>query len=106
MKRHDTKPYVNARVTDKSGFPVDLTSCTAKFIMTSDISGAPKVDAAAEIMSPATDGRLRYQWAIGDTDTPGIYFAEFEVTFQDSSKITLPNDNCFTVTIAEDYNNS
>jgi hypothetical protein len=53
--------------------------------------GEAKVDAAAAFLVPA-DGTVVYTWEDADVDAPGYYHGEFEVTFDDDSTLTFPND--------------
>lgn len=90
VKKGDRRPAVTATAKDAAGVVIDLTGATAKFIMF-DWNGLVKVNAAATILAPATDGKLQYDWVAADTDTAGAYRAEFEVTFSDGKKMTVPN---------------
>jgi hypothetical protein len=42
---------------------------------------------------------LRYAWQSGDTDTPGLYEAQFVVTYADSTVETFPNAEFITVSV-------
>lgn len=48
------------------------------------------VDRAAVIVTPAS-GAVRYDWAIGDTATPGVYVSEWEVEWSEGKKQTFPS---------------
>jgi len=65
----------------------DLTGHTAIFEMTSVYGGTPKIDAAATIVAPATDGRVRYTFTAADTDTVDRYHADIEVTETATGKV-------------------
>jgi Rib/alpha/Esp surface antigen-like repeat protein len=41
------------------------------------------------VVDAETD-RVSYAWQAGDTDTPGDYMAEWEVTYEDGKKKTFP----------------
>ena len=84
IRQNDTKPYLQAVISEVlsnplRAEPVDLTSCTVKFIMRRTGAAAAKVGAAVEIVD-GLNGVVQYKWAAADTDTPGDYIAEFEVT--------------------------
>lgn len=106
LKQGDTKPLV-ATLKDVNG-AIDLTSCTALFRMKSKTTGvghAP-ISAACEILQGLdgngriiNKGKLRYVWAAGETDLPGVYGIEFTVTFPDGKKRTFPNDRLVTLEI-------
>jgi hypothetical protein len=56
-----------------------------------------QVDAAAEVADAAA-GKVRYQWAAGDTDEPGTFLAEWVVTFADGQPLTVPSADPIVVT--------
>ncbi len=98
IKVGDTLPPVEAVLADALG-PVGLTGATVRWHMRLEgTTGALKANAPAVIVS-ALDGAVRYDWAPADTDTPGVYEAEWEVTFPDSSVITFPNDHHLRVMV-------
>ena len=92
----DRLPEINATLK-VDGVAIDLTSATVKFIM-ADTDGTLKVDAAATVVSAAA-GTVKYAWIAADTDTPGEYTAEWEITFSDTRKETVPNGPKLTVQI-------
>lgn len=69
------------------GTAYDLTGHTAKFKMVSTYGGTAKIDASATIVSPATDGRVRYTFIGTDTNTVDRYHGEIETTETSSGKI-------------------
>ena len=94
MKRDDLLPVVESTATI-SGTPVNLTGATnPRFLMrlmSAADQSTPKVDAAATIVTPSA-GTLRYDWSGSDTDTAGIYSAEFEVMIGGKPRtFRLPN---------------
>jgi hypothetical protein len=56
-----------------AGQPLNLTGKSVKFRMRLKDGEALKVDSAAQLESPLTSGKVRYDWAAADTDTPGAY---------------------------------
>lgn len=92
MKRNDTVPLT---ATLKVGtVAVDLEGATVKFHMR-DSSGTVVVDAAATVLqvgdgSDGSKGKVKYEWAAGDTDTAGVYDLEWEVSFSDGTIRTFP----------------
>lgn len=100
IKKGDRLPVIQATLKDSSGTAVDLTGATVRFHMARP-DKTVVVDAAAVVLSPATDGRVEYQWGASDTGAPGDYLAEWEVTFQSGREQTFPNDGYLTVRIVE-----
>lgn len=100
IKKGDRRPAVTATAKDAAGAVIDLTGATAKFLMM-DWDGVVKVNATATITNP-TGGQLQYDWVSADTDMPGAYRAEFEVTFSDGKKMTVPNDSYIHVSVTRE----
>jgi len=90
IKQNDTSPTLDAILTDADGNEVNLTGATVQFHMKQIGSTTLKIDAAASLVDSA-GGHVRYTLQPGDTDTPGSYQAEFQVTFGDGSIETFKN---------------
>lgn len=101
IKRNDRSPAITATLEAPAGTPVDLTSTSVKFIMTLAGGSTPKVNAAATIVSP-TAGTVSYSWGATDTDTAGLYIAEWQVTFAGGIKQTFPPDDYLYVNVVAD----
>lgn len=91
MKLNDVLPALETVLTDPLGNPLYLAGATVNFVMRkSGTTGAPKVNAAVQIINPDT-GRVRYTWAVGDTDVAGYFDLEWRVTMPSGGQITIPN---------------
>lgn len=99
IKQGDTSPSLQYALTPTS---VDLTGATVVFSMRPALAGsAVKVNRqAATIVTATGTPTVRYDWAEGDTDTAGVFYGEFEVTYSDDTVETFPNDGFILVSIA------
>jgi hypothetical protein len=91
----DTAPYVRKTLRDASG-PVSLASgvTSVTFSMREVNSATPKVtnQGCTIVQVGAVDvGVVEYRWATNDTDTAGIYVAEFTVNYAGGAKATFPS---------------
>lgn len=103
IKKGDRREPIQRTLKGSDGNPVDLTTASSvKFLMRLLGSGTLKVNAAAAIVAPATNGVVRYNWGANDTDTSGVYEAEWEVTYGDATKQSFPNDHQIIVRIFDD----
>lgn len=103
IKQNDTSPSLQVSLTDSAGSAIDLTGATSiRFHMRLPSATAAKVDAAAATVGASTAGVVKYDWSAGDTDTAGLYQAEFEVTYSDSSIETFPNGGYLLVNVLDD----
>lgn len=90
LKQNDTAPTLDAILTNAAGDAVNVTGATVRFHMQLLGETVLKVDAPAVVVD-AEAGHVRYVLQEGDTDTPGRYKAEYEVTFLDGSVETFTN---------------
>lgn len=98
IKQNDTRPNLDAQLLNANGAPIDLTGCTVRFLMVSTSGGQVKIDALCAV-TDAVNGKVRYYWQAGDTSNFGGYKAEFEITFPDGSKQTVPNDGYLIISV-------
>lgn len=90
LKQNDTSPTLDAILTDANGNVVDVTGAGVRFHMQRVGETSLKIDAAGSVVDGAA-GHVRYTLQEGDTDTPGSYKAEYEVTFLDGTIETFKN---------------
>ena len=93
---------MRATLKDTSLTAVDLTGAAVRVHMNS-IEGTSKIDAAMAVTN-ALGGVVQYDWQVGDTDTVGTYYVEFQVTFPDASVETFPNNGNKVVSVVRELN--
>ena len=101
IKRNDTSPSMLATLQDADDNAISVNGATVRFHLRAIGATAITVDSAAVIVSPL-EGIVRYDWDAADTDVAGSYQAEFEVTYNDGSIETFPNDGYIRVNITGD----
>jgi hypothetical protein len=108
IKQNDLEPPFEVVLVENEGeqteAPVDLTDATGvKFLMREKgDTGVAKVNAAATVVGDPLDGRVRYEWISGDTDTVGEFDAEIQVMFPSSRPATWPNNRFWDIQVFED----
>ena len=101
IKQNDTSPVFQATLKSASGAAQDLTVCTVTFNMANSVQEI-KVNQPVTTVDSASNGTVTYEWATGDTDTSGTFFAEFEVIKADGKRETFPNTVPINVVIKKD----
>lgn len=103
IRAGDRLPIIAATITDGRpepdypfGRPISLVGASARFIMRRLDGRTPLLDAPAQV-TDAAGGKVAYAWAAGDTATPGAYLAEWQITFADGRRLTVPNGSGITV---------
>jgi len=102
VKQNDTKPDILATILDDDGDVINLTDATVAFHMNTSV-GVSKVESAGKLVV-ASEGTVKYEWAVGDLDTVGTYTAEFQITFSDASVLTAPNSGYMTIVVIAELN--
>lgn len=97
IKRGSTRPVLQYTLPDAA----DLRGARAAFIMSSRIDGMPVVNAPAAV-SPLSPPIIQYAWQHGDTETAGLYYAEFEVVYASGEVETFPADGYLIVEVKQD----
>lgn len=100
LKKGARQPPLKVQLLDSSGAAVDLTGCTVVFRMRLKSATSLKVNAAASVTT-ALEGRVQYAWGATDTDTVGLYLAEFEVTHADATKQVVPGAGYISVEVVD-----
>jgi hypothetical protein len=100
LKRGDTRTCIKAVLKNTAGISVDLTGCKVRFKM-APLGRLAVIDRVAHIQD-ATAGEVWQVWAPGETDTAGVYRAEFQVQYPDGRRETFPNDGYVSVRILDD----
>jgi|APSaa5957512576_1039674.scaffolds.fasta_scaffold00976_7 hypothetical protein len=116
MKRHDTRPFLDVQLQDVDANNINVTAAIAtevKFTM-KEINSTTIIATGACTILPATDltkdngydGRVRYIWLAADTVTAGEYLGEFQITYTNGDKMTVPTSGTLAIVILEDYDNA
>lgn len=100
IKRGDTRNCIKAVLKDATGNSVDLTGCDVNFYMV-PLCGTTVIKRAAHIEDAAA-GEVWVVWAPGETNTSGIYQAEFKVVYPDGRVETFPSDGYISIQIMND----
>lgn len=101
LKVGDLLPSAEIAATFRSGAPIpmaDVDAATIRFRMWRPGRATPKIAAATAecsnlddvVADPTVTPLLRYNWAGGDTDTAGEYWAHFVITY-DAKPMHVPN---------------
>jgi hypothetical protein len=105
-KQNDRLPDYTVNLVQGAGCDavtaIDLTGCSLKFKMRNKKTRAIKVDATAVIDNPTTSGHVRYLWGTTDLDTAGSYEVEWEITFSDGRKSTVPAGSYDVIVVVDD----
>ncbi len=100
MKTGDTATVLTSTLRDGNGVVVNLTGASVKLNMRKAGSRLAKVSAAGTIVTPLL-GAVSYTWIAADVDEPGLFHAEWEVTFSGGAKETFPNGRYLKVLFTE-----
>jgi uncharacterized protein YfaS (alpha-2-macroglobulin family) len=100
IKQNDTSPVIQAKLRTSQNRPVNLIGATIAFHMKHE-NGTLKVNNPANIVDDE-EGIVKYEWQTGDTSKEGVYYAEFQVTYEDESVETFPNNGYIKIRIVKE----
>ena len=89
VKQGDRRPAATATLSRGTAL-VDLqTAIGVTFKARERSSNTMAIEGAATLVD-AENGDIEYRYAAGDTDVPGTYYCEWEVTWGDGTTETFP----------------
>lgn len=97
VKQGDTASVISATLTDDDDSPVNIQSANIHYSMAPIEGGIPTITLGTAINDQVGDGSdgsrgdVHYPWVPPDTDTPGLYIAEWQVTYASGDIQTFPN---------------
>lgn len=98
IKKGKTSPPVQFRLFDMDTFlPVDLTGAQIRFFMEGPEgqSKTKRIEGEGEVVVSPLTGIGKYEWHPGETDLPGSYRADFEVTLRDGTEVRIPEGGAY-----------
>lgn len=100
MKQNDTSPSIKIECADGDDAIIPVTGASVNFFMR-DANGTVKVNGAGDVVD-GPNGIIKYDWVLTDTNTVGVFNAEFQVTFAGGEIETFPNKGYISVVIGDD----
>lgn len=101
LKQNDRLPYFRAILLNDDGSAVNLTGSLVRFFLLDVATGYLKVSSNM-INEDAANGIVRYEWLASNTDIPGTFRGECEITFPDTRRLTVPDGGYVQIKILED----
>lgn len=83
-------PALEATLTKGDGTAQDLTGATVTLYMERRSTGTIKINGAAVTIVSAVAGTVKYTFTGTDTDTPGIYRAQWHVAGLSPTPVRFP----------------
>jgi len=103
IKQGDTAPIMEANLRQPSGAAAPLAGAAVKFYMRPRGRSTITTNSAAAV-TDAANGVVQYSWVAADTQQPGAYEGEFEVTYADGTIETFPNEGYIDISIPPQIN--
>jgi hypothetical protein len=102
LKQHDTWPNWEGQLQDENKQPIDLTNAASAKLMRVLTTGGSLQTLPLTFKTPRTSGFVVRDWQDGDNDVPGTFKCEVEVTLNDGSIMTAPNEGTYTMIVEAD----
>ncbi len=102
VKRGDSLPPAEAQLLKEDKTPLNLTDASVRFLVRTAPRGGVLLIGRPAVVSDIEGGKVLYAWQDGDTESPGTYVVEWEVTFLDGKKVTVPTDSYDRLIVLQD----
>lgn len=103
FKQGDTAPAIVAVLLDGDGNPVSLVGASVRFhMMDQDENVVITANGVVDPDQTNNKGQVSYSWQSTDLANAGVFLAEWEVTFLNSTKETFPNNGYDVVRISKE----
>jgi len=99
LKQGDLEPSVTGFLVDSTGLPVNLATATNVAFRMMGVLNHVEAFSRPAVIDDAVGGELSYPWQPGDTDLPGVFYAEFVVTWPIGRPQTYPPGGYLTIAI-------
>jgi len=99
MKSGDTLPSLEATLTNAAGLAVDLTTAASVALHVTTMGTRTVVLNEGGVIVAPTLGQVRFDWDVDDVLPAANYLAEWEVTFNDGSVESFPNNGYFVIRV-------
>jgi hypothetical protein len=99
IKQNDTAPNLLVTLKDGSGNGVNVIGATVVFNLRDGKTKAQKINDGSCTLINGAGGTVQYVWGSGDTNTPGVWLGEFQVTYSGGGIETFPNNKANTLYI-------
>lgn len=111
LQRHDRLPAIqatlNADLTGASSVNFIMRKASSEWVPDFTGGGGTKVNAAAVKVSTGATSDVRYDWAVGDTDTAGYWVGQWQVIWTSGSKPqSFPTKTYHTILIRADLDDA
>ena len=98
IKKGKINPSVQFRLFDMGTFlPVNLTGAQIKFFMEGpeECTDVKRIEGEGGVVVSPLTGIGKYEWKPGETEIPGSYRADFEVTLSDGTEVRVPEGGAY-----------
>lgn len=108
IKRNDTLPAISLKIYDRGclneRIPFDLTGATGCTFTMVDGCGNYKISSQSGTVVSSSGGTIQYEWADGDTNESGKFKGEFEISYSNGKKLSIPQVGYITIEVFDDLN--
>lgn len=107
LKRHDTAVAARALLKEEDGTPLSFVGADeVVYTMVNKVTNEVKIDRATADFGVEGTGEVFYFYDVADVEAAGLFSEEWEVLFNDGTKLTFPVKGEAFVKIAPDLDNT